>query len=656
MTTLSWGKKQLRGMHTGSPSLFPAMRDPIGSKIQGVSGETEGLFLNYGMFEDSLPYSMFDDYDARSICDLEYDCAVLENSFLRAEFIPALGGRLWSLFDKEANRELLLNNPELRICNLAIRNAWFAGGVEWNCGRRGHDAQTLSPRFTAVLEADGMPVLRIYEMSRDRVTPFQLDCFLPDDSHFLFVRGRISNPNNDVVPMYWWSNIALPEGPGARVIVPAFSAYANNYEGGNHFLRRISIPDGEGFDGTKPLNFSYVKDHFYDIPDTSRKYECVFYDGGRGFAHCSTRRLKGRKLFVWGMSQGGRHWQRKLVPEGGPDYIEIQAGLSKTQQECLPMPPRTSWEWLEAYGAIQLSPERVFGDWSSAIEAVTAKLDEVLPEDTLDSILNQTQNTIALKQGQIVVAGSGWGALEERRRGEKLAPQLDFGKPGPEQHDWLELLDNGSMNDSGGPVSWLIQKEWQVLLKQAVPGWKVLYHRAIGYFHDGDDERAIDSIEKAMMQNHNAWILHAKSNILRQTRRPDSEWLPLLCEAASLIPDPYLVKETMKLQVTNGHYLQARQFFESLPCALRERPMLRFLLAVTLLHIGRIEEAEAIILVGGGLDLPDLREGETSISELYIDIQLEKAKRKGVSLRPSLVNVPFRLDFRMTPGTYRLKS
>ena len=58
--------------------------------------------------------------------------AVLENDHLRATFLLELGGRLWSLLHKPTGRELLSVNPVFQPANLAIRNAWFSGGVEWN--------------------------------------------------------------------------------------------------------------------------------------------------------------------------------------------------------------------------------------------------------------------------------------------------------------------------------------------------------------------------------------------------------------------------------------------------------------------------------------------------------------------------------------------
>ena len=51
--------------------------------------------------------------------------------------------------------------------------------------------------------------------------PYQLDFSLPDGSQFLFVRVRLVNPHSQTIPMYWWSNIAVPESPDVRVVVPA---------------------------------------------------------------------------------------------------------------------------------------------------------------------------------------------------------------------------------------------------------------------------------------------------------------------------------------------------------------------------------------------------------------------------------------------------
>ena len=640
MTKFYQTEKVLKGVHPGKYSVFPALRPPIQSKIEADLSDREGLFINYGRLSRFLPFSMQDSYDAETPAPIRYQALVLENEYLKAEIVPELGGRLWSLYDKVKKQDILLQNTELKLGNLALRNAWFAGGVEWNVSR-GHDERTCSPRFVSLIDWNGTPVIRIYEFNRDRLTPFQLDIFLPDGSKCLFVRARIVNHSKEVVPMYYWANMALAEGPRARVIVPTSRTYANFYSNGNHFLRAVDLPSGEGFDGSYPVNFPVVRDYFYDIPDRQRKYECVFYEDGRGFAHASTRRLQGRKLFVWGMSNGGRHWQEKLLGDGVPPYIELQAGLAKTQQECMPMPPQTAWEWLEAMGPVEAVPERIYGSWDAAVDHASELVEKMITEQQLDDLLESSREMATEMSGEILCQGSGWGALEEIRRGSAFSKALDFGKPGPEQQDWLDLLKNGSMND--GPVcSWMIQQDWFELLKQAKSSWKVCYHRALCLFYRNDFERAEQEIRESIQFQRNAWNLHALANILRERKKPAGEWLPLLREAVGLNPDDsYLVKETMKLHIVYKNYVEALDYYASLPDAMQQRPMIQYLYADALAHQGGIEKAESIIMRDGGLDIPDLREGETSISELYIYIQRQKHQTGEIT-------IPYKLDIRLS--------
>ena len=149
--------------------------------------------------------------------------------------------------------------------------------------------------------------------------------------------------------------------------------------------------------------------------------------------HASTRLLKGRKLFVWGQGEGSHHWQRRLVAPDTPDYIEMQAGLAYCQMECIPVPSSTVWEWIEAYGPIHVQPEKIFGDWDTAVDSVTNELDRILPESTLDSLLETTRTSMAEKYAKATFSGSGWWALERILTNKNFDPQLDFGTPGKEQ-------------------------------------------------------------------------------------------------------------------------------------------------------------------------------------------------------------------------------
>lgn len=655
MTTLTFGKKKMVGPLLGGDCAFPAMREPIKSTIDSELGEDDGLFINFGMYQDSLPYTMQDGYDTAPV-EQEFTTAVLENDHIRATFVLELGARLWSIYDKDGRRDLVTDNPEFRPNNLAIRNAWFAGGIEYNIGRRGHDAQTCSPRFVAELkDTDGTPVLRIYEFDRNRAVPFQLDYYLPADSKYLLMRARIVNVNPYMVPMYWWSNIAVPQLKGQRIVLPCYDTYANQYNNGSHFITRINLPDGDGYDGTYPENFPIARDYFFNIPDDVRKFETVMMPeswGGEagvshGFLFASTKRLQGRKLFVWGNCQGGLHWQRKLMGKD-EDYLEIQGGLAKTQQECLPMPPKTAWEWLEAYGPVSAPASEVFGTWDSAVKSVWSSVDNVLPADYLEAELKRTGESFAKKPGVVRFKGAGWGALEERRLGHRLAEHLDFGEPGAGQADWLALLETGTMPADAPMGDFLIQDEWVPLLASAEQNWKTYLHRALMMFRAQDYERALNFAETAFALNKNAWTAFVKANLLRVTGKPE-EAIDMLIEVLSMRTfDAALAKEILKVLIElKCDPARILATVDMLDDAVNARPMVIYCRAYALAHLGRLDEAEALITVNDGLEIPDIREGEISISDLYIFIQVERARMSGIQLAAKDVDVPFKLDLRM---------
>lgn len=414
MTNLTFEQTLFQGTPLNGQSSLPAMRW-AGKGLTPIDlGEEDGLFVNYGTLQEILPYQTQDQY-GRELVQLPVYIATLENNYLKAVFLPEYGGRLWQLYDKQEGRELLSHNPVIRPCNLALRNAWLCGGVEWNIGMTGHSPLTCSPLFTARLTAeDGTPVLRMYEWERRRQVVYQMDFFLPENSHFLYARIRIENPNPQPVPMYWWSNVAVEETAQSRMIVPAEEAYCmeggviNAIGGKGVGIVRKPVPFQKGKDISYPVNNQNSIDYFFHLA-SSRRYMSMVQKDGYGLVQTSTARLKGRKLFVWGQGRGGKRWQEFLT-EGGKPYAEIQAGLASTQMECLPMPGKTVWEWMEAYGPISLSPNLAHGQWQQARSAAEQYLDHWLPQEQLEQMLSRTRDGIAKRPAQeLFLSGSGWG-------------------------------------------------------------------------------------------------------------------------------------------------------------------------------------------------------------------------------------------------------
>ena len=430
----------------------------------------------YGRPHSLLPYRAQQGY-GRELRTRELPALVLENEHLTATFLPGLGGRLWSLRHRPTDRELLHRNPMSQPANLALRNAWVAGGVEWNLGTTGHWPLTCAPLHAVRLElADGTPVLRLYEFERLRRLVLRIDAWLPAGSPALLVRVSVHNPGAGDAPVYWWSNIAVPEAPDVRVIAPADHAYHYGYSG---VLRRLPFPGG-----TREADRSYTDravdaaDYFFDIPAGQRRWITALDGQGSGLFQVSTDRLHGRKLFNWGTAQGGRRWQEWLSGPGSR-YLEIQAGLARTQLEHLPLPAGATWEWTEAYGLLEVNPARVHGGWREARTAADEAIEALLPAGVLHAALGARPTDASLHAADSgdrrLAAGSGWGALETAADAVPVVPGTPFGEVGEPQRPWLELLRTGRLPLCDPPAEPVTGQPWRRLLEDHPPDWHARY-------------------------------------------------------------------------------------------------------------------------------------------------------------------------------------
>ena len=588
--------------------------------------------ISYGRVHSVLPYLVQDGY-GRDRRPAEHRVAVLENDVLRATFLLDLGGRLWSLVHKPTGRELLYRNPVFQPANLALRNAWFAGGVEWNIGTIGHSPTTCEPLHAArVLLPDGTPVLRMYEFERLREVVFQVDAWLPEGSPVLLVHVRIVNPNDVETPMYWWSNIAVPQADDVRVLAPADQAWTFAYDSP---LRRVPIPVLDGQDRTYTTGASEAADYFFAIDDDQRRWIAALDGRGSGLVQTSTDRLRGRKLFLWGKGAGGDHWQEWLA-QPGQEYLEIQAGLARTQLEHLPMPAGASWSWVEAYGLLRSDPDVVHGaDWSLATAAVSRDLAELIPRAELDHALAEATTWADAAPVEVLNRGSGWGAVErtlrERDDDESLSlPGTPFSAEtcGPEQQVWLQLVRTGQMPPIPAgqpPSSYQTSRRWVPLL-EAADGWLPKLHLGVVLAHAGDLEAATDAWVRSLAARPTAWawrnlasLARADGDLALAIRR----YRPAVAMRADLAP---LTRELIDTLLAAGDGARALAVIDAAPAG--QRCLGRILLAEIrgALLTGDLERAGRIL--AGGVVLPDVREGEPTLHEVWLDYQVALAAQE----------------------------
>ena len=650
----------------GPESPFPPLSSNQELHIaQSVSPEVPGEILQnmtYGHLPNILPYAMQDGYN-RERKRRDFRVAVLENNVLKATFLLEFGGRLWSLYHKPSGRELLFVNPVFQPANLALRNAWFSGGVEWNVGTIGHSPFTCAPLFAARVEGtDGTPILRMYEWERIRQVTYQIDAWLPDASPVLFVKVYIRNPHAGEVPMYWWSNMAVPETPDTRVIVPAESAYRYTYD----HLDVIPVPKQAGLDYTYATRNARAADFFFHVSDDAWPWIAALDGNGTGLVQVSTQRLKGRKLFVWGMGRGGRKWQEFLsIP--GQSYFEIQAGLARTQLEHVPMPANTEWEWLEAYGLLEAKANQVHGsDWQQAIGAVEISLQELIPRSKLEAELLQSKSFAKLSPIELIQYGSGWGTLERLRREKMGEPpfadaEMPFGEGslGDAQSEWLELLKTGKFPENVFPSagSFMVQSEWKTLLEKAVetsPNWLACLHLGLMRHYAGDPAGAQQVWSHSLTLKRNPWALRNLGMLALAANQMDIA-VEHYFKAIHMAPDLLLLAvECGKIFIEAN---RPRQWIELLPSfsdSIRARGRMRLLEARARLALGQIDQAGQIIETLPVIE--DIREGELSLSQLWLEYNVQRLSRQeNFPITHDLISrarhqfpLPASLDFRMT--------
>lgn len=624
--------------------------------------------LAYGHPANYLPYTMQDRY-GRRLTERPFKVAVLENEILRATFFLELGGRLRSLVHKPSGRELLECNPVFQPANLAIRNAWFSGGVEWNIGILGHHPFTCSPMFAGRGQTpDGTPVLRLWEWERLRQVPYQIDAFLPDGSPMLMVRVRITNPHESEVPMYWWSNTAVPESEETRVLVPADQAYSFGY--GKSGPALLDIPMVQGTDVSYTTRHDKAVDFFFHIPDDRRRWVSALDGGGRGLVQTSTDLLKGRKLFLWGMNPGGRRWQEFLSVKGH-QYLEIQAGLSRVQGEHLPMPAGAVWEWLEGYGLMEADPRLAHSsDWAAAWREVDARLEKLMPRQQLEAAFAATAAWVDAPPAEVLQHGSGWGALEQRRRqaaGQKplAGPAIPFAAAsmGPLQAPWCDLLTAGCLPEAeprDEPTSYLVQPEWRERLEAAVAAgrgvhWYAWLHLGVMRYWAEDFAGARQAWEASLAARPNAWAARNLAVLAREEGRgmeAGNYYLQACRERPDVFP---LAVECGQFLVDSG---RAQDWLDlvcrELPEPVRSAGRIRLLEGQAALAVEDFARVDA--LLQEKLVIDDLREGERSLSHLwfaYHERRLSVQDKVAVddALRERVRReypVPEHLDFRMS--------
>lgn len=181
------------------------------------------------------------------------DSFILENSAIRLEVLPKLGGRVWNLWDVRSGRQWIWQNPVLPLRtplpNIPFDDQW-AGGWEQlypNDAEGEFEGRLLpdhgewwSKPWTADVAASGpdRAELRLRATMEKLPSTCEKTLWLERDEPRLHVRYRIRNDAHDSVRFLFKEHLAVAVDPQCRLELPGGSVTAVSLE----YSRRIGKP------------------------------------------------------------------------------------------------------------------------------------------------------------------------------------------------------------------------------------------------------------------------------------------------------------------------------------------------------------------------------------------------------------------------------
>ena len=261
------------------------------------------------------------------------------------------------------------------------------------------------------------------------------------------------------------------------------------------------------------------------------------------------------------------------------------------------------WTWLEAYGLLEGEAGVVHGPWAQATAAVEKQIDAIVSREWMEQELQRTAAQAERKPQEILQRGSGWGALERRRRevaGETplagAGVVFDDASLGPDQQPWLELLEKGTFgrrSPEQAPGQFMVQPQWHKLLEDSVKSgrsnhWLAWFHLGVMRFRANPDHAgAAAAWEESVRLQRSGWGLRNLAVMARLEEKPE-KCADLYAQAMRLLPDVQaLAIECSEAQIVAGRWAAVLELQALVPASVRAYWRLQMLAAAGVAGAGR---------------------------------------------------------------------
>ena len=391
------------------------------------------------------PYTLQDEI-ASEPAETTYRTLELENRYLRLTVLPELGGRVHSVYDKISGRDVFYRNSVIRFAPLAIRGAFFSGGVEFSFPVA-HAPTTSSPVNWALREnEDGSATASVGALEHLSGMRWTVSLTLFPDRCAVAQDVRLFNPTPIPGRYHYWTNASLHADEQTEFIYPLRRVRSYEFAGTASWpIARLDLIAGQaglpGMEGVpmwpaermhSPISFRWEKDMLAQVSIFGREVASNFFGAwlhseNAGYAHyADASDVAGMKLWSWGRSKVGVVNQTALTDDGSL-YAETQCGVMETQLDFDFLPPGATKAWREWW-----LPLRGLGGLSCASPEGGARLAIAKADDGYLDLLIAFCPVRRLDEARLVVELRGEELIKEKISCSPEAPWLHTTKIQPQ--------------------------------------------------------------------------------------------------------------------------------------------------------------------------------------------------------------------------------
>lgn len=250
-----------------------------------------------------------------------YDMLVLQNKYLKLEFLPQLGGRIFSAYDKVSKRQLFFLPSVIKPSRYNPRDAWLVGDLELYGPYNTHMITWPGQPWpwALVRHPDGSATVILSHVDhffRDKIS---LAVTLFPNKDYMQVRVHLYNKNLFPNRYLIWTNGGVAASSGSRFDYPMTKVITHVSEQITHW----PVIDGTDLSWNKNnvnmlgvfgLN---IYDNYMSIYDYKNDFGTI----------CVKNHLlaRGMKTWTFGSAREGRQ-QATTYSDHGDLYMEMQSG------------------------------------------------------------------------------------------------------------------------------------------------------------------------------------------------------------------------------------------------------------------------------------------------------------------------------------------